>query len=308
MARILNIAFQGGTHGNFLRYIIDRFSALTPNISDLPFKKLGTSHKKINYSNKVKRYHPNCSHPYFKNENEPHVFITIEKDDIVFIERWITIRANNLGIDTNKDNIQFTEYFFKDFKWKNTLQTLYNIKDLLVPRSVLRDFYKKSFLNIQNNGLIKFDTQFRQYLPKNTFCFPVSAFWKKELFFQTLQNLNIKFDLKLSNINETVYNKFIEQLYWIKTKNRVFDIIEAIKNGKNISLKGIDTVEQAFISAWIEKENKFITIPFSNYFFQTTNEIQRWLKNYPTHYKAMNPNLPTFNGIPNPFYLWNLKK
>ena len=33
-----------------------------------------------------------------------------------------------------------------------------------------------------------------------------------------------------------------------------------------------------------------------------------YLKYYPEHYKAMNPNLPKFNGIPNPFYLWNLKK
>ena len=43
-------------------------------------------------------------------------------------------------------------------------------------------------------------------------------------------------------------------------------------------------------------------------FFSNTQQIVDFIQYYPEHYKAMNPNLPTFNNIPNPFYLWNLKK
>ena len=31
---IVHIAFQGGTHGHFLRYFLDKFSTLTPPITD----------------------------------------------------------------------------------------------------------------------------------------------------------------------------------------------------------------------------------------------------------------------------------
>ena len=70
----------------------------------------------------------------------------------------------------------------------------------------------------------------------------------------------------------------------------------------------LDIVEQAYISAWIEKNYEFVVVPACDQFFQSTAEIINWLKHYPEHYKAMNPNLPTFNNIPNPFHLWNLKK
>ena len=49
-------------------------------------------------------------------------------------------------------------------------------------------------------------------------------------------------------------------------------------------------------------------MPLVNNFFQNTKDILEYITYYPKHYKAMNPNLPTFNGIPNPFYLANLKK
>ena len=101
---------------------------------------------------------------------------------------------------------------------------------------------------------------------------------------------------------------FIQKLPWIKTKDRVFTIIDAIKQNKDINIEDIDTVQQAFVGAWIEQNYEFITIPLSNGFWKTTGEIIQWLKYYPQHYKAMNPNLPTFNGIPNPFHLAKLKK
>ena len=75
-----------------------------------------------------------------------------------------------------------------------------------------------------------------------------------------------------------------------------------------MDISNIDVIEQAYISAWIEKNYDFITIPRTNNFFNTTNEIIQWLDWYPNHYKAMNPNLPKFNGIPNPFYLHGKQK
>ena len=55
----LHIAFQGGTHGHFLRYFLDRFSRHTPVIKDNPFLTIGTSHNsEITYSENFDLYHP----------------------------------------------------------------------------------------------------------------------------------------------------------------------------------------------------------------------------------------------------------
>ena len=105
MGHLINIAYQGGTHGNFLRYCIDRYSELTDPISELPFT-INTSHKRLNYSKLITQYHPNIKEPYFKNTDEPHILITVNKNDLLFIERWVTIRASNFNINTNNNKIQ----------------------------------------------------------------------------------------------------------------------------------------------------------------------------------------------------------
>jgi hypothetical protein len=43
-------------------------------------------------------------------------------------------------------------------------------------------------------------------------------------------------------------------------------------------------------------------------FFATTKEITDYVNLYPHHYKAMNPNLPKFNNIDNPFFLHRQNK
>ena len=138
--------------------------------------------------------------------------------------------------------------------------------------------------------------------------FPVSAFWNENLFREKIREVSDLFSLEVAEIDKDVYDAFIDRLPWIKTKDRVKEIIKCIVNKTHMNIDNIDTVEQAYISAWIEQNNDFVNVPYTNQFFKTTTEIQFWLAHYPQHYKAMNPNLPTFNGIPNPFHLAKLKK
>ena len=314
MGNIINIAFQGGTHGNFLRYCIDRYSELTDPISELPFTTINTSHKKLNYSKLITLYHPNNEEPYFKNTNDPHILITVNKNDLLFIERWVTIRGGDLNINTNNDKIQLTPSFLQQYPWDEKLKQYFNINlketNYILPRFILRDLYKMTFLDPNKNGFIAINKNLLIHSPKNCFNFPVNAFWDTNKFLDTLKNANQKFNLKLKMDNSIVdlHKTFLEKLNFLTTKNRVFEIINAIKQNKELDISNIDTVEQAFISAWIEKNYKFIQIPICNHFFKSTTEIIDYLEYYPEHYKAMNPNLPTFNGIPNPFHLWNLKK
>jgi hypothetical protein len=311
MGHLVNIAFQGGTHGNFLTFVIDKFSRHTKDINELPFTHNHTSHLPVNYSGQVTRYHPTRHEPYFENIDEPHILITIDKEDLLFIERFATIRAGDFKIDTSNDVTKLDSNFLKHFPWKEKFSELYNIdleKTPNIPRFLLRDFYKLSFLDPTNSGYISLDTLYQKNKPKNTFCFPVSSFWDEEKFYDTLEQANKKIGLQLDVYDKDVYKLFHKNLHFLETRNRVNEVIDCIKNKKNIPIHELDSVEQAYISAWLEQTFNFITVPLHNSFFQSTLEINKWIEYYPEHYKAMNPNLPTFKGIPNPFHLWNLKK
>ena len=310
---MINIAFQGGTHGNFLRYFLDRFSSLTPEIVEEPFTKTGGSHKNIKYSAIFNRYHPNDQSPYFENVDQQHILITIDQDDLLFLQRIIHKRTGDFNIDLTKDTIKLTSEYIKYYNVYPRFYKIYMKKiseTVEIPRYILRDFLKLNFLDLSYDGFILKQNKYIKELPKQVLFFPVSAFWNEDKFFKEIEILNKKLNLKLilDKKSKYIFTSFQNNIKEFSTKNRCADIIDCLKYKKYYDLSVIDIVEQAYIAAWIEQNYKFITIPNTNYFFQNTIEIQDWIEWYPQHYKAMNPNLPTFNNIPNPFYLWNLKK
>ena len=310
MSHLVNIAFQGGTHGNYLRFCIDKFSTLTPDMVGTPFSENKTSHNKLNYSNLIRQYHPSLAEPFFQNTNEPHILITVEEADLLYLERWVTMRAGDHKIDVSADMITTTKEFLEAFGWTDKFKKYYNL-DLpqdKIPKFLMRDFYKLCFLDPIKNGFVERDIQLQNHLPSNIFCFPVSSFWNKDKFFNTLQQASDHLDLALDLSNRTFHDSFIDGLNFLETKDRAHDVIQAIQNNQDVDISTIDVVEQAYVSAWLENNNEFVIVPLCDQFFQTTGEIVNWLEHYPQHYKAMNPNLPTFNNIPNPFHLWNLKK
>jgi hypothetical protein len=80
-------------------------------------------------------------------------------------------------------------------------------------------------------------------------------------------------------------------------------VLDAVKENTDIPVPPLDTIQQAYVYAKLEKQHDFITMPMTETFFKTTKEITDYIKLYPQHYKAMNPNLPKFNNIDNPFFL-----
>ena len=320
MANIVNIAYQGGTHGNFLRYFIDRFSALTPEITELPFLSNGNSHNpNIKYSDLIDRYHPEHHDNQFINTNEPHIFITITEDDTHYLYRFMYTRDGDSGckdikVKLNSEYVEFTSDLTEISLEK--IKKLYNLKSLssgkiVLPRYIVRDFFKLHYLDNSKDGILQDNIQLRKIAPKNTFFFPVDAFWNHEKFLKYIKECNLKLDLNLLTADAqapTLHLLFLKNLHVFQTRNRCKTIFNKILNKEDFDISNIDIVEEAYISAWIEKNYEFVIVPLTNSFFKSTREIVDWLEHYPQHYKAMNPNLPTFNDIPNPFHLWNLKK
>lgn len=299
LPKLAHITYQGGCHGHFLHYFLDRFSSLTPPIKELPFTDNGTSHVEIKYSNKIV-----SRHEIFPAEG-PMVMITIEPEDVVYLERIVNLRADDHKIDINSDFI--SDEHLEQLEWRPKLKTLYNITDNIVPRCVKRDLYKMGYLDPWTSGFLIKDRNWREQLPEATYV-PVASFWDKQKFIEMIWQLDEKLNLQIKSVDWSVYDEFYKRLQFIHTRTRVHRVIECIEKDKEMDITDLDVVEEGYISAYIEKNNSFITVPFTNSFFTNTTEINEWLKAYPQHYKAMNPNLPTFNGIPNPYHLAKLKK
>lgn len=305
----LYIAFQGGTHGHFLRYFLDKYCSTTPDLPELPFDSVGASHKILKYSTKFDRYHPTVEG--FKDISAPHCVITVSKEDLLFLQRIVYIRPGNINTNLKKSYITFPKQYFKSFGFKDTdtLNNLYKIKineQTLIPNFILRDFLKLGFNDPNNHGYIINNKKLLKNNLKNVHYLPVDCFWNKQKFFQQINILNKKFDLSLSfphQEEDYIYNEFIKNIEQFPTKDRCKNILQALKDKKSLDISDIDVVEQAYLYAKLEETNNFITMPLSESFFKNTDEIMEYIKYYPEHYKAMNPNLPIFNNIPNPFFL-----
>ena len=240
MPRLVNIAYQGNTHGNFLRYFIDRFSALTPEIAELPFLSNGNSHNpSIKYSGLIHRYHPEHHNDQYVNANEPHVLITITEDDIPYLHRLTYTRAgDNYSMDLrfkyNDEYVEFTPDLSKIYLEK--IKKIYNLKltneKIILPKYIARDFLKLHFLDINKDGILQYNTHLKKIAPENTFFFPVDAFWSHEKFLKYIKECNVKLNLNL-NIDETatdVHQQFLKRLHNFQTKDRCKIIFNKMLN------------------------------------------------------------------------------
>lgn len=303
-----------GCHGNYLVYLIDRLSKKTPKIDHLPFNSLGNSHKKINYSRYVKFVDSSESHNYKNLKNKKVIKITVS-DDMLYYERVAINRSGDRNI--NLENMH------KDISWLETynplfykkIHELYGVKGDTIPKWMLRDLFKLGFLNLNEQGVFVQMKDSINWIRKNLdqsnkiHFLDVNVFFDVTALKNALEKLNMIFDLNLEfDELEMIHNEFVKLNKILLTRKNTDIVLEAVQQLKNIDVPSLDIVQQAFVYAELEKKYNFVTMPLTNDFFYSTKDIIDYVNLYPTHYKAMNPNLPIFNGLPNPFYLWELKK
>jgi len=307
---LLTIIMQPGMHHNFLRYVLDSCSRITPLLSELPFIETGTSHKKLNYSGKFEVLESDHNRPIREQGKGP--FILCVADDILYIERISISREGDRNNDLTKShnfinwqpwNKHYVDAIIEDYKLE---------KNKPIPKFILRDSIKKSYLDPENKGSFLQNKKLVDSVNNtdtDNYFFPISSFFTLEKFVKELTKLDNKYNLQLDFENiPQIYSQFAERNEILKNHFVVDEIITAIKNKENMKIPDLDVFQEGYIYAELEKSNDFILMPMINNFYTNTREIIEYLQHYPDHYKAMNPNLPTFNNIPNPFYLWNLKK
>ena len=134
--------------------------------------------------------------------------------------------------------------------------------------------------------------------------FEVNKFFSLQSITEELKIIDKRFNLNLDlNDLEYVHTEFMKRNKILNTHQRTEQVLDAVSNNKIIEIPELDILQQAYVYAKLEENNHFITMPMTETFFANTQQIIDYINYYPEHYKAMNPNLPMFNNIPNPFFL-----
>ena len=303
---------SSGCHGHYLNYLIDHLSKNSPSIKGLPFNNLGNSHLKLNYSGYARFL--DADQYQDKNLKNSKIIKIIYPNDILYFERVAMARAG----DANRDlhnlhlDISFMERYNEKFYKK--IKKLYNISSNSIPKFILRDAYKMGFLDWENQGSVISSKENIAWINNNLknnnnlYFFEVNKFFSLQSITNELKIIDEHFDLNL-NLEEleSIHTEFMKRNKILNTQKYTEQVLDAISNNRSMKIPELDILQQAYIYAKLEKNNDFITMPMTENFFIDTQEIIDYIKYYPEHYKAMNPNLPTFNNIPNPFFLHRQK-
>ena len=302
---------SAGCHGHYLTYLIDRLSKKTPPIKELPFNHLGNSHNKLAYSG-FSEFFADYTEIKEKviNLTGTNVVKILYSNDILYFERVAMNRANDAGRDVNNlhKDISFLKSYSKEFYDK--IHELYSIDNDNVPKWLLRDAFKMGFLDMERQGSVielKRDIKWLEdNLKKNNAIHytQVDVFFTTDTLKRELQDLDQKFALNLDFSElEKIHEDFIGRNKILQTHKNTQIVLDAISNKKDIAIPSLDIIQEAWVYAQLEKKYDFVIMPMTEDFFKTTKEIADYITLYPQHYKAMNPNLPKFNNIDNPFFL-----
>lgn len=315
-AKLLNIVFIGGTFGNFLKYFLERFSKKTPVMEKDPFTEIGTSHalKSKDFSGLIQKYHLG-----FINDNEGQTDLPIclivasTKKHYLYLKQAQWFRAGDTKI--SPDDLWKKAIGEMPEQIKNhamDIIKLYNIKETAhfswLPKFIVRDWYKCGFLMKQHDT---YEYKFFEILKKHpffkkqkTFELDLETFFYWKTFLENIKKMNDVFSLDLDfDRSEEMKEVFDRGLAMDKIRQECNMTDQVFRNDSDIDFRGLNVATEAFIYAMAELENDFVQMPLTNRFFRDLAELNQYVEHYPSHYKAMNPNLPEFNGIPNPFYL-----
>jgi len=304
-AKLLNIVFPGGTFGNFLRFFLDKFSKLSPNLEGDIFVDIGTSHNssKVEFSGLIQKYHAS-----FINDNEGNINLPIciitpsKKKHYLYLKKSQWFRANDAMVspdDLWKNAVGEMPDNIKDHAL--SIVKLYDIKNMAhftwIPKFIVRDWYKLEFLQeIENTHNYQWFAAFKShdfFKKQKVYNLDLETFFDWHNFHKSITDLDRTFGLSLDfdRLEEmkTLFEKGLELDNIRKECNMVESVLE---HGAERPFNDLDVATEGFIYAEMEKKYPTIQMPLTNRFFRDFEEIRQFLEHFPNWYRRPNPNLP----------------
>ena len=304
-ARLLNIVFHGGTFGNFLKFIIDKFSKLSPDLLADPFTKIGTSHEvqNIKFSGLVQRYHP-----MFINDNKGLtglpvcIILPSSRKHFLFLKKSQWFRSSDQQV--KPDDLWSVPIGEINQLQKESIRSILEVYDLKhkshfdkIPKFIVRDWYKLNFLQkVESTFDYKwFDTlrTHEFFKDQKIYHLDLETFFNWPSFIKNLTELDRFFGLEVDfGRSEEMKKLFEKGLFLDNIRQECNMASDVCDNDADAELTGLDVSTEAFIYAEYERKNPNIQMPLTNRFFRDTEEIRQFLEHFPNWYRRANPNLP----------------
>lgn len=314
MQEKIQILYCGGMFGNLFRFLLDRSlptSKLKTKTTIDIFTKENNLHQTFEWSDKFSNSHqvsfndyPHLLEKYpelkIKDNRQPDpvakkILITFDKTDEIFAHRCGHYR-NPLLLSKAKNKIDLI-ILLADQKF--VIESFHNANS---SQMVAKELKKIEFHANENVYMKEYYKFFHSPL---VYKFNIRHFFNKDILAQELYKVSKHFNLELEideNFLESIVNKVI-QIKPVPTIDRCNHVLEAISNKKNIPCVDLDILEQAWIEVLLEKKHDSLLFPFGTNWFSNTDQINEFIDRYPSYLKHMNPRLPWYNNIKNPFYL-----
>ena len=175
--------------------------------------------------------------------------------------------------------------------------------DNVCNKTVAKELLKIQFHDMQNH---QWWTKMNEFKSDNSYHqFNMYALWDEDMLIKEINRVSQRFNLDLTVDQHVIDNvvKKIKSLYVVKTKDRATQVLDAIQDKINVPCEDLDIIEQAFVETELEKLYDNVLFSYGVNWFTNTTQIIDFLDTYPTYLKRMNPRLPWYNNIKNPFYL-----
>jgi len=303
-AKLLNIVYYGSTFGNFLKFLLDKFSRKTPEIEASPFTDGGTSHGLTDkdFSGMIQRYHHSFINDN-KGEEDLPVCVIMPRTDKHFLygkkANWFRSRDTRIAPDDlwRKAYGEMPELLQENIR---SIRELYGLHETAhfswIPKFIVRDWYKLDFLRPLEHT---FDYQWFKlfgehdfFKRQQTFYLDMETFFKWDSFVENITRLDEMFGLELDFDRLSEMKTFFDQsLSLDDTRQHSNMVAELFDEDKHHDFKNMDVSTEAFVYAMFEKRYPDIQMPLSNRFFRDSSEIRQFIEYFPNWYRRKNPNI-----------------
>jgi len=297
MSKAIQIIYAPGTFGNLLRWVLDRFSPDT-KLGDTPWDKNERVHTNLSklWNPKFTNTHQiGCNAKTTIDTSADKIIINCDLN-FLFQERCSFWRSP--GMETEE------EQYKNVISWadQSFVEKTFGAKSKS-SKYVAKELFKVQFHDWKNHEW--WNTMSEYGKNKTHYQFPVTALWDLKQFIHELETMSSKFSLDLS-IDQDILSYIVRKIgtmYPIHTRTRAIDVLKAVQQNDYIDCADFDIIEQAWLEVVLEKEHDSILFPYGASWFENSKQIREFIDTYPAYLKHMNPRLPWYNNIKNPFHL-----
>lgn len=278
-----------GAHGNFLRFLFDCYDKghvmeynlnnngnwhnMSNTQSNNLYFDMANDHNRKNYSNLAERH-----------EKFHIVFDTVE--EFYYLVQCFIDRGGYLKEDSGirlleKDIGQYEKKYKVPVTYKKNFKDLYNFEGDTPPRSLLRNFFILNFITHFDHNIWKVNNE----LKNSNGCEMIHL---RTILDYTLLKTRLDNIFQKSLDFQELHAGLLANNYPYSQRLHVLEVIKAVENNKDIEIKELNSISEAYICFYFEKKHYDINFNLSESFYKSTRELIDYIRYFPNYMKKPN--------------------